>query len=255
MPIFRILISNDDGIAAPGLAALVQSVCDIGGEAWVCAPDRERSAISHALTMRSPLRVRRVQLPGVSTTAWSVDGSPADCVKLALEELMPERPDVVLAGVNRGPNLGTDILYSGTVAAAAEGALAGIPSIAVSTVSYEPSDYSPAASVGATLAQLVAVRGLPAGVVLNVNVPDGVRLGRILVTRMGIQRYSNIFERRVDPRGEVYYWLCGSPEAAEPGNGLDTDAVASGAVSVSPIKFDMTDDAALRVLSRWDIRI
>ncbi len=255
MPIFRVLLSNDDGIAAPGLLALARSVCDIGGDVWVCAPDRECSAISHALTMRAPLRVHCVQLPGLSATAWSVDGSPADCVKLALEELLPEKPDVVLAGVNRGPNLGTDILYSGTVAAAAEGALAGIPSIAVSTASYDPSDYSAAAGVGATLARLAALRGLPHGVVLNVNVPEGANPGRIAITRMGVQRYSDIFERRVDPRGEIYYWLCGNPEAPEPGNGLDTDAVASGAVSVSPIRFDMTDNAALEMLRGWDIRI
>lgn len=237
------------------MTALVESVCRIADEVWVCAPDRERSAISHALTMRAPLRVRRAETPWPSATAWAVNGSPADCVKLALEELMPQRPHVVLAGVNRGPNLGTDILYSGTVAAAAEGALAGIPSVAVSTVSYDPSDYGPASRVGAALARLAAARGLPPGVVLNVNVPDGAELGRIVVTRMGIQRYSNIFERRVDPRGEVYYWMCGSPEASAPGDGLDTDAVRSGSVSVTPIKFDMTDHAALDVLSGWDIRM
>jgi 5'-nucleotidase len=184
-----------------------------------------------------------------------VDGSPADCVKLALEELMPERPHVVLAGVNRGPNLGTDILYSGTVAAAAEGALAGIPAVALSTVSYDPSDYGPASTVGAALARLAATRGLPPGVMLNVNVPDGAELDRIVVTRMGVQRYSNIFERRVDPRGEVYYWMCGSPEASAPGDGLDTDAVRSGAISITPIRFDMTDHVAYDILSSWDIRI
>ncbi len=221
----------------------------------MCAPDRERSAISHALTMRAPLRARRIEPRWPSTTAWAVDGSPADCVKLALEELMPERPHVVLAGVNRGPNLGTDILYSGTVAAAAEGALAGIPAVALSTVSYDPSDYGPASTVGAALARLAATRGLPPGVMLNVNVPDGAELDRIVVTRMGVQRYSNIFERRVDPRGEVYYWMCGSPEASAPGDGLDTDAVRSGAISITPIRFDMTDHVAYDILSSWDIRI
>jgi len=230
-------------------------VCGIASEVWVCAPDRERSAISHALTMRAPLRVRRAEPFWPSAMAWAVDGSPADCVKLALEELMPERPHVVVAGVNRGPNLGTDILYSGTVAAAAEGALAGIPAIAVSTASYDPSDYRQASEVGAALARLVASRGLPPGVVLNVNVPDNAELGRIVVTKMGIQRYSNIFERRVDPRGEVYYWMCGNPEAPMPGDDLDTDAVRSGAISVTPVKFDMTDHAAYDILSGWDIRI
>ncbi len=224
-------------------------------EVWVCAPDSERSAISHALTMRAPLRVRRAELPRLQANALAVDGSPADCVKLALEELMPEKPHVVLAGVNRGPNLGTDVVYSGTVAAAAEGALAGIPSIAVSTASYDPCEYAQAAKVGATLARLAVSRGLPPGVMLNVNVPDGAELGRIVITRMGIQRYSNIFERRVDPRGEAYYWLCGSPEAPDPGDGLDTDAVRSGYVSVTPIKFDMTDNAACEILKGWDIRM
>jgi len=249
------VISNDDGIWAPGLLALSRAIAGIAEEVWVCAPDRERSAISHALTMGSPLRAQEVAVPGLRARAWSVSGTPADCVKLALEELLPERPDIVLAGINCGPNLGTDVIYSGTVAAAAEGAFAGIPSIAVSTGSYEPSDYEPAARVAAQLAPMVASRGLPEGVALNVNVPDGFASGRVVITNLGIQTYSNIFERRVDPRGRTYYWLCGDPDSLQLGDGLDTDAIRNGAVSITPLKFDATDERTVDMLREWDIRL
>lgn len=205
--------------------------------------------------MGYPLRAEEVALPALQARAWSVSGTPADCVKLALEELLPDRPDIVLAGVNCGPNLGTDVIYSGTVAAAAEGALAGIPSVAVSTGSYEPCDYEPAARVAAQLAPIVASRGLPDGVVLNVNVPEGFVSGRAVVTSLGIQRYSNIFERRVDPRGRAYYWLCGDPDSLQTGDGLDTDAIRNGDVSITPLRFDATDGRTVDMIREWDIRL
>lgn len=205
--------------------------------------------------MGLPLRAEEVVLPGLAAKAWSVSGTPSDCVKLALEELLPERPDIVVTGVNCGPNLGNDVIYSGTVAAAAEGAFAGIPSIAVSTGSYEPSDYDPAARVAAQLARIVTSRGLPEGIILNVNVPDGFNSGKAVITNLGIQRYSNIFERRTDPRGRTYYWLCGDPDSLQPGDGLDTDAIRNGEVSITPLKFDATHVRTVEMLKRWDIHL
>jgi 5'-nucleotidase len=249
------LISNDDGIWAPGLLSLARAIAEIADKLWICAPDRERSAISHALTMGLPLRAEKTAFRGIEAEAWSVSGTPSDCVKLALEELLPERPDIVLSGINRGPNLGTDVIYSGTVAAAAEGAFAGIPAIAVSTGSYDPSDYEPAARVAAKLASQVATRGLPDGVVLNVNVPDGFNSGKVAVTRLGVQRYNNIFERRVDPRGRPYYWLSGDPDTPPSDDGLDTEAIRTGAVSITPLRFDATCRRTADMLKEWDIRL
>lgn len=226
---------------------------EVSGEVWVCAPDGERSAISHGLTMGSPIRAALVELPGLSVDAWAVSGTPADCVKLALDELLPCRPDIVMAGVNRGPNLGTDIVYSGTVAAAAEGAFAGIPSIAVSTASYDPIEFANAATAGAMLAAFTVKHGIPRGVMLNVNVPDYWDGKAIEPTRMGVLQYSNIFDKRTDPRGRTYYWLCGDPVKPDLEAGLDTEAVSRGSVSVTPIRFELTDESTLDALRKWDI--
>ncbi|OPZ61926.1 MAG: 5'-nucleotidase SurE [Firmicutes bacterium ADurb.Bin506] len=247
------LISNDDGIWAPGIRALCSAAADAGYQVYVCAPDRERSAISHGLTMGIPLRVEHVRVPG-TVHAWSTTGTPADCLKIALEVLMPSRPDVVLSGVNKGPNLGTDVLYSGTVAAAMEGAVAGIPSVAVSTADYEPTDYSLAASAGVEVARVALERGLPRGLLLNVNVPDGADSTRWTVTRLGVQRYSNVFDKRRDPRGKEYYWLCGVPEFDMAGEGdLDTAAVRRQEVSVTPLRSDFTDVQAMALIRAWDV--
>lgn len=247
------LISNDDGIWAPGIRALCSAAAEAGYQVYVCAPDRERSAISHGLTMGIPLRVDQVDVAG-AVHAWCTTGTPADCMKIALEVLMPCRPDVVIAGVNRGPNLGTDVLYSGTVAAAMEGAVAGIPSVAVSTADYEPTDYTLAASAGLTVAMTALARRLPAGLLLNVNVPDGADPSRFTVTRLGVQRYSNVFDKRRDPRGKVYYWLCGVPEYDMAGEGdLDTATVRRSEVSVTPLRSDFTDAQAMASVRAWDI--
>jgi 5'-nucleotidase len=231
-------------------------MADVADEVWVCAPEHERSAISHAITMGVPLRVRPTLLPGVSAQAWSVSGTPADCVKLALEELVPRRPDVVISGINRGPNLGTDVLYSGTVAAAAEGMLEGLPSIAASLASEDSADYSAAAKFCAHLAKLVVDHGgLPKGTILNVNVPGTWRGpdSGIRVTRLGIQKYTNIFDKRADPRGRTYYWLCGEPVEEEDGGELDTEAVRCGYVSITPVHFAMTDDSAISIIRGWGL--
>jgi len=227
-------------------------MADAGFEVYVCAPDRERSAVSHGLTMGVPIRCEELGLPG-AVQAWSTTGTPADSMKMALEVLLSERPDLVVTGVNRGPNLGTDVLYSGTVAAAMEGASAGIPSLAVSTADYEPAGYSHAASAAVAIAKAVLRNGLPQGVLLNVNVPDGADLSRFTVTRLGVQRYCNVFDRRTDPRGKVYYWLCGVPVLDGPDEGdFDTAAIRRGEISVTPLRADFTDVAAMAVLREWD---
>lgn len=250
--IFRALVCNDDGIWAPGIRALVDCMVQSGAEVYVCAPDGERSAISHALTMGSPIRVEALSINGAKG-AWATTGTPADCVKIALEELLPAPPAIVVSGVNRGPNLGTDVLYSGTVAAAMEGAIAGLPAIAVSTADYDPADYSLAALAGAKIARMtVAHQGFP-GVVLNVNVPDNADLDHIAVTRLGIQRYSDVFDRRVDPRGRSYYWLGGNPIFDDDGDAdHDTSAVRRGMISVTPLGTDLTHTRTIELLRCWD---
>lgn len=249
-----VLITNDDGIRAPGLKALADRRprdCRL----WVVAPDRERSATGHAITVHKPLFLGRYDL-GEGVEAFHVNGTPSDCVKLALE-LMETPPDVVISGINRGANLGTDVMYSGTVSGAIEAAVAGFPALAVSLDSHEasePADYDLAARVAWYLARLLAQRGLPAGTLLNVNVPAGTEVKGFRVTRLGIRRYRDVFDRRVDPRGRVYYWMAGEVEDLDQDDiSTDTGAVRAGYISVTPIEFDLTKYAALDVVRDWNL--
>lgn len=252
----RVLITNDDGIRAPGLAALVDRRPP-GARLWVVAPDRERSATGQAITVHKPLFITPVEM-GEGVEAFHVNGTPSDCVKLALE-LMNEPPDVVISGINRGANLGTDVMYSGTVSGAIEAAVAGLPALAVSLDSREarrPEDYGFAARVAWYLAQRLWERGLPAGTVLNVNVPGGPEVKGFRVTRLGIRRYRNVFDRRTDPRGRVYYWMAGEVEDLDHDDtATDTGAVRAGYVSVTPIEFDLTKYAALDLVRDWNLDV
>lgn len=239
----RILISNDDGISAQGINELRASLQEFN-EIFVVAPDRERSATGHKITMHRPLRVKDWPYPGSSAVGWAVDGTPADCVKLGLEALLPQPPDLVISGINLGPNLGTDVLYSGTVSAAIEGTINEIPSIAVSLASYEYQDFTHAADL---IRELVSNLGgeLPQKTLLNINVPPGRPKG-VKVTRLGHRRYVNIFERRIDPRGRVYYWMAGEPfDLDEDDPDTDVWAVKEGYTSITPIHFDLTDHRIL----------
>jgi 5'-nucleotidase len=235
----RILISNDDGIQADGLNELRTSLQD-QHKVFVVAPDHERSATGHKITMHRPLRVKECPYPGTDTIGWEVDGTPADCVKLGLEVLLPEPPDLVISGINFGPNLGTDVLYSGTVSAAFEGLINGIPSIAISLATYEYHNFS---FSGKIIKEIVSILkgGLPPSTLLNINIPPGTPQG-IKVTRLGNRRYVNIFDKRIDPRGRVYYWMAGEPYDIDE-NDPETDiwAVNEGYISITPIQFDMTD--------------
>jgi len=247
----RILISNDDGIHARGLRVLVESVSSLG-EVVVVAPDRERSATGHSITVHRPLRAKKTRIPGFEGQSWAVDGTPADCVKLAIEDLLADPPDLVLSGINLGPNLGTDVLYSGTVSAAMEGVINGFPAVAVSLASYCYQDFSPSGGfIRKLIPRLVQAR-LPRNMLLNVNVPGTERPLGVKITRLGNRRYVNIFEKRTDPRGRVYYWLAGEPleteEGEEGGCGTDVDAVKNNYISITPLQLDLTDYASIEKL-------
>lgn len=242
----RILISNDDGIHAEGISELRISLQE-QNELFIVAPDRERSATGHKITMHRPLRVKEMQYPGSSTVGWAVDGTPADCVKLGLEALLPVPPDIVISGINLGPNLGTDVLYSGTVSAAIEGIINGIPAIAISLASYEYRDFS---FSGKLIRELVSglVKDLPRRTLLNINMPPGAPRG-IKVTRLGHRRYINIFDKRIDPRGRVYFWMAGEPfDLDEDDPDTDVWAIREGYISITPVHFDLTDYSMMEQL-------
>lgn len=256
MRLSLILLTNDDGILAPGINALRQELEGIEGlEIWAVAPDRERSASGHAITMYRPLFPLQAEIPGAKSPCYSVTGTPADSAKLAIEALLPRHPDLVISGINRGSNLGTDIFYSGTVAAALEGPILGIPAIACSLDSYTSEDYGPAARFTAKLALKVLQEGLPAGTLLNVNVP-GLPEGEIKgvrITRMGRRLYKDQWDRREDPRGRTYYWLAGDLMELDNVRDSDVTSVEEGFISVTPIQLDLTRQDQLDRLRGWNL--
>lgn len=208
----HILISNDDGVFADGIQTLAAEACSRGHRVTVVCPDQERSATGHGLTLQTPIRAERADelfSPGV--TAWACSGTPADCVKLALFRLLEEPPDLLLSGVNHGPNLGTDVLYSGTVAAAMEGTIEGVPALAVSAADFRWREFRPAAQLAMEVAEGMLRHGWPEGLLLNLNVPPiaAESMGPLRWCRTAVRRYVDQFDRRVDPRGRVYYWLAG----------------------------------------------
>lgn len=241
---FRILLTNDDGIHAAGLKALETAVANVG-EVCVVAPLNEQSGTSRALTLRHPLRYREA-----GPNRFAVEGTPTDSVMLALAHLLDFRPDLVISGINSGPNLGENIFYSGTVAAAAEGARHGIPAIALSVTERVNIDYSAAARFGARLAERVLGDGLPAGVALNVNVPHP-SYGGIEITRQSPKISRNVMLGGQDPRGRPYFWMHEEVpvDIAEPGT--DYAAVRDGKVSITPLRFDYTAGAETDQLRSW----
>jgi 5'-nucleotidase len=244
-----ILISNDDGIRSAGLRALAESLASVG-EVVVVAPDRERSATGHSLTLTRPLRVTEVD-PGW----YSVDGTPTDCVMLAVMELLPRRPQLVAAGINHGSNIGDDVTYSGTVASAIEATLQGIPAFAISVAGNGTFDFQVAGPCAHRVAKEVLRRGLPRDTLLNVNVPavpqDAVRGWKI--TRQGRRVYSETVIRKIDPRGRTYYWIGGAAASWEPGGETDHEAVTSGWVSVTPLHLDLTNHRVLADIKEWGL--
>lgn len=232
-----ILVSNDDGIDSEGLLALEDALKELG-DIYTVAPDRVQNSMSHALTLHRPLRIHEA-----GARRFAVDGTPTDCVKLALSGLITVRPDLVVSGINKGPNLGDDIIYSGTVSAAIEGTLLGIPSIAVSLVSFRDLVFAAAAEFAGALAARVLQKGMPPGTLLNVNVPplakDEIKGWKF--TRMGKRHYKEEVVERVDPRGRKYYWIGGDDLGFAPEEGTDCVAVHEGYISVTPLQVDLTN--------------
>ncbi len=247
-------MTNDDGILADGIRALASELC-LMGEVSVVAPDRERSATGHAITVLRPLRVEKISIPGVDAEAWAVDGTPSDCVKLAVQALLERRPDVVVSGINRGPNLGTDVLYSGTVSAAIEGAICGLPSLAVSVAAFENCNYAFAAKFVARMISKVLEKGLPPDTLLNINVPpvDEQDIAGVAITRLGARKWRDVFDRRVDPRGRTYYWMAGDVVECDEDADIDAVAIRSNQISVTPIHLDLTRYDLLDQLKEWGI--
>ncbi len=267
-----ILLTNDDGIHAEGLAALYDRLAGTH-EVYVVAPDRERSGSAHAITVFQPLMVHRTRVgglplppwqrsgrfpgpgPGPDREAWAVVGTPADCVKLAVASLLPRRPDLVISGINRGPNLGTDVFYSGTVSAAIEAAILGFPAIAVSLAAFKDLDYSFAARFTDYLAGRVLERGLPPNTLINVNVPAtvGEAVAGVRVTRLSGHKWHDTFEERVDPRGHSYFWLVGEPLKTEAEPGTDLAAIRDNCVSVTPVHLDLTHHSLMAEVAGWGL--
>lgn len=249
----RILITNDDGINAPGILALKQAL-DPLGEVIVIAPERPRSASGHAITLHKPLRIDEVQLLDGSR-GWATSGTPSDCVTLGFDVIMEGQADLVFSGINDGPNLGWDLTYSGTVSAAMEGAILGVPSIAISVAGEGKTfDYGPAASFARYLAERVWERGLEPWTLLNVNVPAVPReqIRGVAITHQGRRQYVERIDRRIDPWGRPYYWLCGSLKEDEPDIGSDVHAILSNEISVTPVHLDLTAHHLLDVMRKWE---
>ncbi len=245
-----ILVSNDDGVHAPGLIALAEGLAPLG-TVLVVAPDRERSAVGHAVTLERPLRLRRLR-----ENWYSVDGTPTDCVHLGIHGLLQRAPDLLVSGINAGGNLGDDLTYSGTVSIALEGCLFGVPSLAISLVARDEFHFGPASNVARAMAEAVIARGLPPGTFLNVNVPNVARpeeIRGIRMTRQGQRVFGNGVVESHDPRGNPLYWI-GARELGyvQEDTGTDVEAIAHGCVSVTPVRTDLTDHAFLEELRTWE---
>lgn len=246
----RILVSNDDGILARGLG-LLADVCSAVGQVTVVAPDREQSATSHSLTLHRPLRATRR-----ADGAFQVDGTPTDCVLLSLGALAPERPDWVMSGVNHGPNMGEDVLYSGTVAAAMEGLAAGIPSIAVSYGSFDLEHLdSHRVPLERLLRRIVQVKTFPRDTLLNINLPaiPGEQVQGVKVTHLGSRVFHEEIARMKDPWGREIYWIGGGRATWSGGADSDFRAVQDGYISVTPLHVDLTNYELIEVVRSWTL--
>jgi 5'-nucleotidase len=271
----HILLTNDDGIEAPGLRALLQALLPFA-QVTVFAPDHNWSAAGHTKTMHKPLRVTPYSfdcapIEGEKATqgenqaevlenlngAYTTTGAPSDCVAMALMGFVDERPDLVVSGINRGANVGYDVTYSGTVAAAMESVIHGLPAIAASLDSLDSEDYALAARVAARVVRVVVERGLPPGVFLNVNVPSHAPgdVEGVAVTRLGRRVYRDLLIKRDDPRGRPYYWIGGKPPGGHLDEGTDIWALANGYVSVTPIHLDMTAYDLVPELKQWGFHL
>lgn len=244
----RFLITNDDGIHSPGLEALVHALSNLA-ECMVIAPDRDNSAVSHSLTMNRPLRVTKLR-----DGFYTIDGTPTDCVAIGLKKIIKQKPDLLVSGINPGPNLGDDISYSGTVSAAVEGTMYGIPSLAVSLAGEAPYDFTTAADIAAKLAKLILKLGLPQNTLLNANVPAGDSIRGMKVTRQGRRLWENAIQETKDPWGRKHYWIGGGTPYTDPGEDTDGYAVSKGYISITPIHLDLTNHQGIDLLkNEWQL--
>jgi len=248
----RILLTNDDGIFADGISVLREQLLACG-EVWTVAPDRERNAISHALTLHRPLRISQIDVH-----SYAVNGTPADCINIAVHHLLPSQPQLIVSGINRGGNLGSDVNYSGTLAGALEGARMGIASFSISLAGDDSFDYRPAARFALRLAQFILQHGLPANTMLNVNVPDteGQSIERYRITRQGTKRHRNTIEKKIDPRGISYYWIgriMDSGAVPEDDHSFDYRAIEERVISVTPLSIDRTNETSYNEMTTWHL--
>ncbi len=251
----KILITNDDSIHARGIKALYRAMCQIG-DAQVVAPESEKSGVGHGITLITPLRARH-HTDDDGFSGWAVNGTPADCVKLATKELLAEKPDLVVSGINRGSNTATNTIYSGTVSGALEAAILGIPAVAFSLTSFEKVDLSFAEEAAMLISRKVLEHGLPADTVLNVNIPPAARedIKGYKITRQGRGRYEDAYERRVDTMGRPYFWLAGTRVMLDEEDDLDEVAIENNYVSITPIHFDLTNNKMLTPLKDWNLSL
>ncbi len=243
----RILLTNDDGIHSQGLIELEAALKEVG-DVYVVAPASEMSGASHSLTLARPLRIRQID-----ERHWTVDGTPTDCITLALNKILPEneRPHVCASGINHGGNLGDDATYSGTVAGALEATILGVPGVALSLVARENFDFREAARFAITAVRKVLVDRLPDGTLLNINLPPGEIKG-VRVTRQGIKNARPVISEHIDPRGKAYFWIGEEYFNKNSADGTDYQAIEQGYVSVTPLKSDMTDHHALTAIETWN---
>ncbi|MGI8555776.1 MAG: 5'/3'-nucleotidase SurE [Pyrinomonadaceae bacterium] len=245
----RILVTNDDGIHSEGIAALEKVLGEIG-DVYVVAPESEMSGASHSLTLSRPLRIRRID-----DRHWTVDGTPTDCVTLALNQILSakERPDICASGINHGANLGDDATYSGTVAGAMEATILGIPGAAFSLAANRSHDFTESAKVAGVIISKIIEEGLPPGTLLNINVPKGVPKG-FRVTKQGFKNARPVISEHLDPRGKLYYWIGEERNGFHADNvgGTDFEAIDEGFVSVTPMRSDLTNYKAIEILQNWN---
>ena len=249
----KILITNDDGIHSEGIYKLKLAL-EKTGDVLVVAPDTERSAVGHAITISDPLRVIEVEKDG-KFFGYAVNGTPADCVKIGITCLMEEQPDIVVSGINLGPNTATNIIYSGTVSAAAEGVIMGIPSMALSINSFTVKEYDYTCKLAVELVEKILKNGLPEDTLLNVNVPalKEDEIDGIVITRQGKGRYEESFDKRVDPFNRTYYWLSGKRMMLDSENDIDDVVVMQNKVSITPVCYELTNMDMLQKLKSWNI--
>ena len=248
----NILLTNDDGIHAEGLWALYR--CFTGyHQVAVVAPDRERSAIGHAITLNQPLRAEKISINGAAR-GYAVNGTPADCIKLGIQEILADRPDLVVAGINPGANVGVNLNYSGTVAAAKEAALCGTLGIAVSIEGRRSENYDDVAAFIKNLGEMVFRKGLPFGTFLNVNMPDCPlkKIAGVKVSRQGVTELSDYVDKRRDPRNRTYYWQGKDMQSFEADPEIDGTALSQNYISITPVKCDMTDYGEMEKLAELD---